>query len=158
MTRIKATKIFCTASSLLASACLSSSGGRERKKKTFLVGFLFFRSLKSGPVHTPCPRLWAGPAGSESLSPPQLGTQNPELGPNSRDRDPAAGQILTNHCHKEPSGSTNSAIKGYVIKSKRSKPKPIKSASRSIFVPSRITSQSCAVIEFPRIEPSLGPD
>jgi len=43
------------------------------------------------------------------------------------------------HCHQKPSGSTNSAIKGCVIKSKRSKPKPIKhaSASRSIFVPSR---------------------
>ena len=34
------------------------------------------------------------------------------------------------HCHQKPSGSTNSAIKGYVIKSKRSKPKPIKTRFR----------------------------
>ena len=72
----------------------------------------------------------------------------------------AAGQILVSHYHQKPSGSTKGAMKGYVIKSKRSKPKPTEhaSASRSIFAPSLITSQSCAVIEFLRIEPSLGPD
>src|SRR5262249_35772656 len=54
------------------------------------------------------PRRWEGADGSRSLFASSIGTQNPELGPNSRDRDPA-GQILTDHCHKEPSGSTNSA-------------------------------------------------
>ena len=76
-----------------------------------------------------------------------------------------AGQIVENRCQQKPNGSTANAIKGYVIKSRRSKPKPIKhaSANRSIFVPSLITSDdsdSSAVIEIPRIEPlqSLGLD
>ena len=70
----------------------------------------------------------------------------------------AACQIVENRCQQKPNGSTANAIKGYVIKSRRSKPKPIKhaSASRSIFVPSLITSELCTVIEFLRIEPPLG--
>ena len=59
-----------------------------------------------------------------------------QLGPRIQNWDPILGigtllaRSSRTHCHKEPSGSTNSAIKGYVIKSKRSKPKPIKTRFR----------------------------
>jgi len=57
-----------------------------------------------------------------------------------------------------PNGSTAEPINAFATRSKPWKPKPIKhaSASRSTFAPSPITSESCAVIEFPRVEPPLG--
>jgi hypothetical protein len=58
----------------------------------------------------------------------------------------AAGQIFANHCQRNPSGNTKSATNAYAIKSKPSKHTPSKhaSASRSIFVPSLITSDDSA--------------
>ena len=58
------------------------------------------------------------------------------------------------------SGHAAEPINAFVMRSMPWKPKPSKhvSAGRSIFAPSLITSQSCAVIGSPRIEPlqSLG--
>jgi len=72
----------------------------------------------------------------------------------------AGGPISENHCHREPNGSAKDATNVYGMKPKCSKLKPSKHAfaKKSTFAPSPITSELCAVIEFPRIEPPLGLD
>jgi hypothetical protein len=67
---------------------------------------------------------------------------------------------IRDHCHEKPNGSTKSATNAYAIKSKHLKSKPSKhtSAKKSTFAPSPITSELCAVTEFPRIEQLLGLD
>jgi hypothetical protein len=66
--------------------------------------------------------------------------------------------ISTSQLLKNETGNTESGTKHFAIKFKHSKPRRSKhgSAKKSIFVPSLIRSDSCAVLEFPRIEPSLG--
>ena len=68
----------------------------------------------------------------------------------------AAGTPLANLCHQEQNGSTRGAIKGYVIKSKRSKPKPIEhaSANRSTFAPSFITPPRSAISALSALSPN----
>src|SRR5262249_22033426 len=71
-----------------------------------------------------------------------------------------AGQTFANQCHQSPNGRAAESTNAFAMRSKPWKPKLSKhaSASRLIFMPLLITSESCAVTEFPRIEPPLGLD